>query len=76
MLLDKDVFGQINPCLKIMEIKTIAGATFIIWVETVPFEVMSTKVLNELEVLSKMSHSFIEKAEFIEEASREGRVAQ
>lgn len=59
-----------------MEIKTIAGATFIIWVETVPFEVMSTKVLNELEVLSKMSHSFIEKAEFIEEASREGRVAQ
>lgn len=59
-----------------MEIKTIVGATFIIWVETVPFEVMSTKVLNELEVLSKMSHSFIEKAEFIEEASREGRIAQ
>lgn len=59
-----------------MEIKTVAGATFIIWVETVPFEVMSTKVLNELEVLSKMSHSFIEKAEFIEEASQEGRVAQ
>jgi len=33
-------------------------------------------VLNELEVLSKMSRSFIEKAELLEQASYQGRVAQ
>jgi hypothetical protein len=59
-----------------MEVKTKAEGTFIIWVEAVPFEAMSTKVLNELEVLSKMSRSFIEKAELLEQASLQGRVAQ
>lgn len=59
-----------------MEVKTKAEGTFIIWVEAVPFEAMSTKVLNELEVLSKMSRSFIEKAELLEQASYQGRVAQ
>ena len=59
-----------------MEVKTKAEGTFIIWVEAVPFEAMSTKVLNELEVLSKMSRSFIEKAELLEQASHQGRVAQ
>ena len=59
-----------------MEIRTKVDGTFIIWVEAVPFEAMSTKVLNELEVLSKMSRSFIEKAELLEQASHQGRVAQ
>ena len=59
-----------------MEVKTKAEGTFIIWVEAVPFEAMSTKVLNELEVLSKMSRSFIEKAELLEQTSLQGRVAQ
>lgn len=48
-----------------MEVKTKAEGTFIIWVEAVPFEAMSTKVLNELEVLFKISRSFIEKAELL-----------
>ncbi|MBS6098611.1 MAG: hypothetical protein KH901_09300, partial [Streptococcus vestibularis] len=59
-----------------VEVKTKAEGTFIIWVEAVPFEAMSTKVLNELEVLSKMSRSFIEKAELLEQSSHQGRVAQ
>ena len=60
-----------------MEVKTKAeGILYSVWVEAVPFEAMSTKVLNELEVLSKMSRSFIEKAELLEQASYQGRVAQ
>ena len=59
-----------------MEVKTKAEGPFIICAEAVPFEAMSTKVLNELEVLSKMCRSFIEKAELLEQSSLQERVAQ